>query len=190
MEDILLVVKKFCNESECRGTYFIEHKGGETVDRLQQLYSEHQQRLFKYFYARTTNKQSAEDLTHDVFYEASKTIHLYRGDASLLSWLYGIANNLLKKYYRSKKYEQSLQQKLEEPTIQPVSELERLVEQKMQVQVIHERIMQLEETAKQIVLLRLYSELSFKEIGEIVGCTENYARVQFHRLKQQLKREG
>jgi len=158
------------------------------VNRLQQLYSEHQQRLYKYFYARTTNEQSAEDLTHDVFYEASKTIHLYRGDASLTSWLYAIANNLLRKYYRSKKYEQSLHKKLEEPTFSQAVALEELVEQRLHVQAIHERIMKLEETAQQIVLLRLYSELSFKEIGEIVGCSENYARVQFHRLKQQLKR--
>ena len=158
------------------------------MNRLQQLYSEHQQRLYKYFYARTTNEQSAEDLTHDVFYEASKTIHLYRGDASLTSWLYAIANNLLRKYYRSKKYEQSLHKKLEEPTFSQAVALEELVEQRLHVQAIHERIMKLEETAQQIVLLRLYSELSFKEIGEIVGCSENYARVQFHRLKQQLKR--
>ena len=158
------------------------------MNRLQQLYSEHQQRLYKYFYVRTTNEQSAEDLTQDVFYEASKTIHLYRGDASLTSWLYAIANNLLRKHYRSKKYEQSLHKKLEEPTFSQVVALEELVEQRLHVQAIHERIMQLEETAQQIVLLRLYSELSFKEIGEIVGCSENYARVQFHRLKQQLKR--
>lgn len=159
------------------------------VDQLQQLYSEHQQRLYKYFYARTTNEQSAEDLTHDVFYEASKTIHLYRGDASLTSWLYSIANNLLKKYYRSKKYEQALHKKLEEPSRNPTITLEAFVEQRWQVQAIHERIMQLEETSQQIVLLRLYSELSFKEIGEIVDCSENYARVQFHRLKQRLKKE-
>ena len=157
------------------------------MDRLKQLYSEHQQRLYNYFYARTTNAQIAEDLTQDVFYEASKTIHLYRGDASLTSWLYAIANNLLRKYYRSKKYEQALHKKLEEPVMIPAVALEQLVEQRLEVQAIHERILELDEIAQQIVLLRLYSELSFKEISEIIGCTENCARVQFHRLKQQLK---
>lgn len=158
------------------------------VDRLRQLYREHQRRLYIYFYVRTSNEQVAEDLTQDVFYEASKTIHLYRGDASLTSWLYAIANHLLRKHYRSKKYEQSLHKKLEGSVPSSVVELEQFVEQRLQVQAIHERILQLEETAQQIVFLRLYSELSFKEIGEIVGCTENYARVQFHRLKQQLKK--
>ena len=99
------------------------------MNRLQQLYSEHQQRLYKYFYVRTTNEQSAEGLTQDVFYEASKTIHLYRGDASLTSWLYAIVNNLLRKHYRSKKYEQSLHKKLEEPTFSQAVALEELVEQ-------------------------------------------------------------
>lgn len=171
-----------------QGTNDIEREGGDVVNRLQQLYSEHQQRIYKYFYARTANRQSAEDLTQDVFYEATKTIHQYRGDASLTSWLYAIANNLLKKYYRSKKYEQSLHMKLEAPNMQLAVSVEDFVEQQIEVQAIHTRIRQLEETAQQIILLRLYSELSFKEIGEIVGCTENYARVQFHRLKQQLKR--
>lgn len=156
------------------------------MDRLQQLYTEHYTRLYRYFYAKTSNVQVAEDLTQDVFYAASKTIHLYRGDASLTTWLYSIANNTLKKHYRTKQYERSLLQKMESPVMPSVEED---VEQRLQLQQLHARIEQLEETSQQIVLLRLYSELSFKDIGDIVGRTENYARVQFHRIKQQLKRE-
>ncbi|MER2000668.1 MAG: sigma-70 family RNA polymerase sigma factor [Lysinibacillus sp.] len=159
------------------------------MDRLRRLYSEHQNRLYKYFYIRTSNEQVAEDLTQDVFYEASKSIHLYRGEASLTSWMYAIANNLLKKHYRSKKYEQSLHTKLQQP-LQAVRSAEDIVTEKLYVQAMHEQIMQLDEVSKQIVLLRLYSELSFKEIGEIISCSENYARVQFHRLKRQLQKGG
>lgn len=159
------------------------------VDRLKQLYSEHQERLYKYFYVRTTNEQIAEDLTQDVFYEASKTIHLYRGEASLTSWMYAIANNLLRKYYRSKKYEQSLHIKLQQPLL-PERSAEDVVTERIYVEQVHEQIKQLDEASQQIILLRLYSELSFKEIAEIIGCSENYARVQFHRLKKQLKRGG
>lgn len=159
------------------------------MDRLRQLYSEHQLRLYKYFYIRTANEQTAQDLTQDVFYEASKAIHSYRGDASLTSWMYAIANNLLKKYYRSKKYEQSLHSKLQQP-----SQLERsaedIVTERMSLQQVHAQIEQLDEASQQILLLRLYSELSFKEIAEIIHCSENYARVQFHRLKKQLRKGG
>ena len=164
-------------------------KGGEQMDRLQQLYIELQPRLFTYFYLRTSNKQVAEDLTQDVFYEASKSIHLYRGAASLSSWLYAIANNLLKKYYRSKKYEKSLLQKLERPKAE-VRSTEYLIEQKEEVDSLHTAIQQLDERSKDIVLMRIYGELSFKEIGEVIGKSENYVRVQFHRLKLKLKLKG
>ena len=158
------------------------------MERLQQLYIEQQRPLYHYFYARTANAQVAEDLTQDVFYEASRTLHLYRGEASLKTWLYAIANNLLKKYYRSKKYEQSLLHKIEEHAMPRT--VEEQVVQKWSIEALHARIMALDEPSQQIVLLRLYSELSFKEIGELVGRSENYTRVHFHRLKQQLKQEG
>lgn len=157
------------------------------MDRLQQLYIEHQQKLFTYFYMRTQNRAVAEDLTQDVFYEASKMVHHYRAEASLTSWMYAIANNLLKKYYRSKKYEKALLQKLEQPEPQTIA-TDIYVEQKNRLQKLAAQIQQLDEQAQQIVLLRLYGELSFKEIGELIGQSENYARVQFHRLKIKLQR--
>lgn len=158
------------------------------MERLQQLYTEHQQKLYHYFYVRTANAQVAEDLTQDVFYEASRTLHLYRGDASLTTWMYAIANNLLKKYYRSKTYERSLFQKLDRPVA--TRALEEDVAEKWAVQELFARIQQLDDIAQQIIVLRIYSELSFKEIGDIIGRSENYTRVQFHRLKQQLKKGG
>ena len=44
----------------------------------------------------------------------------------------------------------------------------------------------LEETAKEVVLLRLTGEFSFREIGDIFGKNENWARVTFYRAKQKL----
>lgn len=139
-----------------------------------------------YFYVRTANKQIAEDLTQDVFYEASKALHRYRGDASLSSWLYSIANNLLKKYYRSKKYENSLLQKLQQPE-QFDASAEHYAIERAELLALYEAIEQLDDLSKELVLLRIYSELSFKEIGDVIGKSENYARVQFHRLKLKLR---
>ena len=156
------------------------------MDRLQQLYLELQPKLFMYFYVRTANKQIAEDLAQDVFYEASKTLHRYRGDASLSSWLYSIANNLLKKHYRSKKYEHALFEKLHQSE-QFAESAEQQALHRAELLALHEAIHELDELSKELILLRIYSELSFKEIGDVIGKSENYARVQFHRLKLKLK---
>ena len=47
--------------------------------------------------------------------------------------------------------------------------------------------MKLKEPYKQVVILRAFNELSFKEIGEILSESENWARVTFHRGKQKLQ---
>ncbi|WP_261179434.1 sigma factor-like helix-turn-helix DNA-binding protein [Anaerobacillus sp. CMMVII] len=50
-------------------------------------------------------------------------------------------------------------------------------------------IQELDEITKEIVTLRVYGELSFKEIGELVEKTENYARITFHRAKLKMQKE-
>lgn len=159
------------------------------MDRLEQLYKDLQPKLYAYFYIKTSNPSVAEDLTQDVFYEASKKIHLYRGEATLSTWLYSIANNLLKKYYRSKKYDAALLERIEGPTIIPVT-TEDIVEIKQEVATLWQHIQTFDEQAKEIVLLRLYGELSFKDIADLIGKSENYVRVTFHRLKLKLKEMG
>ena len=47
----------------------------------------------------------------------------------------------------------------------------------------------IKEPQKQILILRLINDMSFKEIGEIVGRSENYCRVNFFREKQKLREE-
>ena len=54
---------------------------------------------------------------------------------------------------------------------------------------IHKRIQELPSPMKDVFLLRLTGELSFREVGSIFGKTENWARVTYYRAKQILGRE-
>ena len=139
---------------------------------------------------KTSNEAIAEDLTQDVFYQASKSIQSYRGEAALSTWLFHIAQNLLKKYYRSKKYENTLLTRLTDHATEKLHTTEQYVQLKESVQELLCKLEQLEQPLKDIMLLRIVGELSFKEIGDIVGESENYVRVAFHRQKVKLKREG
>lgn len=159
------------------------------MDRLEQIYCELQPKLYTFFYIKTSSLATAEDLTQDVFYEASKNIHRYRRDATLSTWLFSIANNLLKKYYRSKKYERALIEQLETKPIYLPFTTEQLVELKENTERLLVQIEALDPAAKDVVLLRIHGELSFKEIGELIGKSENYVRVLFHRTKIKLQRK-
>mgnify|MGYP003540754350 FL=1 len=159
------------------------------MDALEQIYRELQPKIYAYFYIKTSNSAIAEDLTQDVFYEAAKSIHTYRGEAALSTWLFHIANNLLKKYYRKKSYEKSLASKMEAQPSITLFTTEQLIEIKDESKRLLSKIEQLGPPFKDIVLLRIIGELSFKEIGELLELSENYVRVNFHRQKIKLQRE-
>ncbi len=158
------------------------------MDSLEQAYIELQPKLYTFFVLKTSNITVAEDLTQDVFYEASKTIHQFKGDAAISTWLFSIARHLLAKYYRSKKYERNLQEQLENTTVRVIS-TETSYEIKEELVLLLQHIAQLDETTKDIVLLRLYGEISFADIGELIGKSENYARVTYFRAKQKIAKE-
>ena len=78
------------------------------MNELELIYQEVQPKIYAFFYVKTSNQAVAEDLTHDVFYEACKGIKSFAGKSSLQTWLFSIAKNLLKKHYRSKRYNHKL----------------------------------------------------------------------------------
>ena len=158
------------------------------MNSLEQAYTELQPKLYTFFVMKTSNIAVAEDLTQDVFYEASKTIHQFKGDATISTWLFSIARHLLSKYYRSKKYERALNEQLGNSNVRIIS-TEASYEIKEELRMLHRHISDLDEVAKEIVLLRLYGELSFADIGELIGKSENYARVTYFRAKQKVTKE-
>ncbi|WP_097039592.1 RNA polymerase sigma factor [Terribacillus aidingensis] len=131
---------------------------------------------------------TAQDLCHDTFYEACKNIGSFNGYSTLSTWVFKIATNLLKKYYRKNKYEQSLMQKLAEIPQSEIHSLEELAEINEDTKILLHHISKLDDVSREIILLRIYGELSFADIGILIGKSENYARVTFHRLKLKIQK--
>lgn len=157
---------------------------------LEHLYREIYPKMYAFFYANTSSREAAEDLTQDVFYDALRGTHTFAGRSSAATWLFGIARNKLRRFYRSRHYKSRLTDKL-------VEEVQHVIESGPEDQVVQSEmenrllalIKQLDDLPREIIMLRAYGELSFREIGELVGITENHARVIFHRVKLQLHKE-
>lgn len=159
------------------------------MKKLEEVYEEIQPKIYAFFYAKTGNQAIAQDLCHDTFYEACKSITSFNGNATLSTWIFSIATNLLKKYYRHNKYQQHLMEKLAAIPENELHSLEDIVEMKEDTKKLLYHISTLDEPARDIVLLRIYGELSFAEIGLLIGKTENYVRVTFHRLKLKIQKQ-
>lgn len=64
------------------------------IDAFQELFAEFQNQLKSYLYRLTTDRNDAEDFTHDTFIKAFNKLSTFRGESSLKTWVFQIATNL------------------------------------------------------------------------------------------------
>ncbi len=152
---------------------------------IEEVYKEHYRIVYKYLMCLTNNADLSEELTQETFYKMIKKIDTFKGKAKISVWLCEIAKNLyfdeLRKNKRRKKVE------LDFNNIQSDSNLEEDYIEKEETENLSKEIEKLDEDIKRVIFLRLNSDMSFKEIGQVLGKTERWARVNFYRGKQKVK---
>ena len=134
------------------------------------------------------NYDLAEELTQETFYRATKKISEFRGDCKMSTWLCQIAKYV---YYQSlDKKRRSKEVTFDEAVeIAMHEEVQKSIEDAEAKLHIYKVIHALPSPMRDVVMLRLTGELSFKEIGDVLGQSENWARVTFYRAKQILGNE-
>ena len=151
---------------------------------LEQIYKENLSAVYKYLFCLTHDAYLAEELTQETFYQAAKAIQRFRGECKVSVWLCQIAKHLWYGELRKRKQELlSLDEALE---LHSDLNLEENYLQSLDKLTLFKKLHELDGSAKEVVYLRLTGELSFAEIGEIMGKTENWARVTFYRGKQKI----
>jgi len=77
------------------------------INAFQELFAEFQQQLKSYLYRLLTDRNDAEDLTHDTFIRAFDRLATFKGEASLKTWVFQIATNLAYDHLKKQKRWQS-----------------------------------------------------------------------------------
>ena len=157
---------------------------GTEQKQLEAMYEQEAKNIYKYLYHLCQNKETAEDLTAETFLRAAKSLSRFRGECKESVWLCQIAKHLWCRELKRQKKTEPLtcdveavsEQDVEEQVLASLGRLEWF--QKMQG---------LEPVTREVMYLRLYGDLSFREIGEVLGRSENWARVNFYRGKQKMK---
>ena len=132
------------------------------------------------------NHSLAEELTQETFYRAIKKIPQFRGDSKMSTWLCQIAKFV---YYQSlDKKRRGKEVSLDEAVENAMQEeLQKSLEDAEAKMNIYKVIYKLPLPMRDVVMLRLTGELSFKEIGDIMAQSENWARVTYHRAKLKIQ---
>lgn len=154
------------------------------MQNMEKIYEEYFETVNKYLFCLTRNYDMAEELTQETFYRAVKKIGTYRGDCKMSVWLCQIAKNLWHDQCRKNKKIVNKDFNLLEIEAQNIEDEVISNEEKI---ILYKRMQKLDEKTREVIYLRITGELSFKEIGDILNKSENWARVTFYRGKQKLK---
>lgn len=151
---------------------------------MDEVYRKHAETVFRFLMTLCHEEETARELTQETFYQAIRSSGRYDGTCKVSTWLCQIAKHLCYREIEKRKKKGTLP--LDEDVGQPTEGVEREIvirEEKME---LFRKVHLLDETSKEVVLLRITGEFSFREIGEIFGKQENWARVTFYRAKQKL----
>lgn len=158
------------------------------MENFNEIYEFYNKKIYKYLLYICKDEILAEELLQETFFQAFKGINKFRGDSSINTWLMAIAKNC---YYQNlRKNNKGGRATLEElDGLSDLSTPENIYEEKIGTLNIYESIDRLQEPYRQVMILRVIEEMSFKEIGEKLMKNETWARVTFHRGKAKLGKE-
>jgi len=151
---------------------------------FQALYDRWVVPTFQYFYFRTLDVSTAEDLTSQLFLAVYQSLAHYRHQGHFASWLFTIARNLANKEYRNNRHEVSI-----ELAHNLVSKSDPSDEygQKEEIESLNLLIRSLPMKEQELIRLRYAAGLSFSEMAIVLHKREDAVKKSIYRLQSKLK---
>ena len=154
-----------------------------TQEKIEKLYETCYMWVFSYAMTLAGERTQAEEITQETFFRAFSKQSEFRGESDEVTWLCAIAKNYwLDEKRRGKKTEAMPEEMTDEGKGVEQAAVDRDTSFR-----IHLALHGLEEPYREVFELRVFGELSFREIGVIFTKTENWARVTYHRARLKLQ---
>lgn len=162
-------------------------EGGERVKDFETLYRTYFDDIFRFLRMLTKDTLLAEELTQETFFKAIRGIDGFKGECEIRVWLCQIAKNSFYSYLKKQRPEADAEEITKYISAEP--HIEHLLVDKEQAMRLHQILHILNEPYKEVFSLRVFGELSFKEIGSLFEKSEHWACITFHRAKKKIQQE-
>ena len=153
------------------------------MQQMEEIYRAYAKLIYRYLLSLTADADLAEELTQETFFQAFRSIGRYDESCKISTWLRAIAKNVWHSYLRKHPAAEHL-----EDQVIAVDSAEKKVLDEEERTMLLKSVHALPEPYREVIYLRIYAELSFREIGDVIGKSENFARVSFYRGKERLKK--
>ena len=154
---------------------------------FESVYSLYFREVYRYALSLCRNEEMAEEITQETFYKALSKVSSFDGKCKVSVWLCQIAKNsyytYVKKNNRTKQIDEYELQELQDFVPGVAEEYDRRSDAERIQMILHN----VRPPYKEVFMWRVYAELSFKQIGQIFGKTENWACVTYHRARKMIK---
>ncbi len=150
------------------------------------LYDHYVRTIYNFVFYKTLHKETAEDLTSQTFFKALRNIRSVDTSRSFLSWLYKIAHNSVLDHYRTKRHTEDIDDLYDlsdEDAVDVVGTLDKAEDIKR----IKKYLDKLSAIERDIIIMRVWQELPYREIADIVGKSEANCKMMFSRSMKKLR---
>jgi RNA polymerase sigma-70 factor, ECF subfamily len=179
---------------------FVERLQRRDEHAFSSLVVAYEKRVFQLVWRMLGSKEEAEDLTQEVFVQVFRSIHTFRGESKLGTWLYRIAINLAKNrtMYLARRHQRSHEDIVDAESVDAneraqgitTGETRRpdldLVGSRTE-RIVLECLLNLEAEHRELLVLRDVECLSYEEVGAITGLLPGTVKSRLHRARGLLK---
>ena len=148
---------------------------------LELLVNKHKFKLYNFIYSKVLNKDNAEDLFQETFIKVIKTLKrgVYNEEGKFLPWVMRISHNLVIDFFRKNNRIKTINSKEDIDIFQFISDgspnAESVLINDQIIKDIQKLIQELPDDQKEVLVMRLYRDMSFKEIAENTKVSINTA---------------
>ena len=158
------------------------------------LADQFQEGIFRLVYYRIRSHMDAEDLTQDIFFKAFRNLKQLKSPEVFRSWLYRIAVNRIRDFYRRKSFKSMFGiLPIDDPEFQEPEEMtqppgtEEQINRRAFWDQINAILATLPKMEKEVFLLRFFDDLSIREIGSVLKKNESTVKTHLYRALKKVR---
>lgn len=157
--------------------------------RFEDVYAEFLPRIYGYILSHLRNVAEAEDVTSQVFIKAYTAYERFEPRADTpAAWLFRIARNAVYDQHRRTGVRERVERQVG-ASLEVGEDPARVAEERIAGRDLWAAVGRLPDRQREAVALRIQSDLGFKEIGDLMGCSEDAAKMLYHRALRALRGE-
>lgn len=157
------------------------------LGRFDDLYEMYAEKIYRFIYFKTFHKETAEDLTSEVFMKAIERMNQYdESKGAFGAWLYRVARNTVIDHYRTSHPSEDIDDGWD---FASSSNVEQDAHANLQLEKVQEALKLLKPDQREVVIMRLWNGMSHQEIAQVLDLSESNCKQIFSRTIRQLREQ-